>query len=288
MRELLNPHSIAATIRMLRETFSGSFLLVEGDTDARLLKRFVDLAACHVQVCFGRANVFHVVSILDSGGFVGHLGLVDKDFSILLNEVVESDNLIFTDENDIEMTIFQSDVLDRVVHEYCNPNLVDELETREGSSFREILLRSASKLGALRYLSRVHEWHLTFDGMTIRYLPDGAVSIDIDRQIDHLRGRSVGTTMPLNQQGRPLLDTVHQQFPDPKLLARGHDVCEIISKVIHDVCGRANIALGRGGIAVEEIFRAAFSTENFHGTNLFELIRTWEYRRPGYRILRPA
>jgi hypothetical protein len=288
MRDLLSPYSIAATVRLLRDTFLGCFLLVEGDTDARLLKRFIDVAACQVLICFGRANVIQVVSILDQGGFVGHLGVIDKDFGALLNETFESNNIIVTDENDMEMTIFQTDVFDRVVHEYCNQNRVHTLQVAEGHSFREILLRSASKLGALRYLSRVREWHLTFDEMTIRYLPNGTVSIDIDRQIEHLRGRSRGTPMPGVQQVKEALEDVRQQYADPKLLAGGHDVCEIISKAIHDVCGRANVALARGGLAVEEVFRAAFSIENFLGTQLYAHIRAWERDHPGYRILPSA
>src|SRR5437763_6191967 len=129
MRQFLSPSSIAATIRMLRSTFTGSFLLVEGDVDARLYGRLVDRSACHVQICNNRANVICVVKILDTGNFIGHLGIIDKDFSPLLSETrYESENLLQTDENDIELTILCSDTLDRFLAEYGNPTKITAVE----------------------------------------------------------------------------------------------------------------------------------------------------------------
>jgi hypothetical protein len=284
MLEFLSPDSIAVTIRMLRETFSGSFLLVEGDVDARFFKRFVDNLACHVHVCFCRASVIRVVSLLDEGGFIGHLGIIDKDFADIFGEHLDGDNLIYTDENDIELTIFQSDVFERVLHEYCNEGRVAALEAAQAQPIREILLQNGSKLGAIRYLSRARAWHLVFSEMTLRYTPDRSISIDVDRQIEHLRGRSHGTSMPILEQVRAAVDEVYNTHQG-RLLTCGPDICEILSKAIHDVCGRAHVALSRGGIALGEVFRAAFSRENFAATQLCAQIREWESMRPGFRIL---
>src|SRR5271165_4769583 len=156
---------------MLRSTYSErSFLLVEGDIDARLLKRLVYLNTCHVQICYNRANVIRVVAILDGRQFVGHLGVIDRDFSEMLNETFDSENLVLTDENDIEMTIYQSDVFDRFMCEYANCDKVFAVATTKRLSLREVLIRSASTVGTLRYLSRKHGWNLDFDGMTIRFV----------------------------------------------------------------------------------------------------------------------
>ena len=65
----------------------------------------------------------------------------------------------------------------------------------------------------------------------------------------------------------------------------GHDICEVISKGIHDVFGRAHVSLQRSGVAVEEVFRAAFSRENFSATNIFADIRGWEQKHRPFRIL---
>ena len=84
VREYLTADTIATTVRMLRGTFPGSFLILEGDVDARLLKRFVDQSACMIQVAHSRSNVISVISILDADEFVGHVGLIDKDFADIM------------------------------------------------------------------------------------------------------------------------------------------------------------------------------------------------------------
>ena len=53
---------------------------MEGDVDARLYKRLINNGMCHVQICKNRHNVICVVKILDTGNFVGHLGIIDRDF----------------------------------------------------------------------------------------------------------------------------------------------------------------------------------------------------------------
>ena len=106
MREFINPNNIAATINMLRSTFKGSFLLVEGDVDARLYKRLINNNMCHVQICKNRQNVICVVKILDTGNFVGHLGIIDADFSTMMGEKFTSENVLLTDENDIELRYY--------------------------------------------------------------------------------------------------------------------------------------------------------------------------------------
>src|SRR5882757_6918676 len=164
MRHLLTPSSMAATIRMLRTTFVGSFLLIEGAVDARLYGRLVNRGACHVQVCHNRASVICVVRILDSGGFIGHLGIIDRDFSALLHvEVYSSENLLLTDENDIELTILSSDALDRFVAEYGNADKIAALQNRKGEQRGDILMRSASAIGPLRLRSRINRRNLKFD-----------------------------------------------------------------------------------------------------------------------------
>src|SRR5260221_4475516 len=285
MRELLNANTIAVTIQMLRTSDrQRRFLLVEGDVDVRLLKRLVDPTACHVQICYNRANVIRVVAIVDGRQFIGHLGVIDRDFADMLNETFDTENIVMTDHNDIEMTIYQSDVFDRFISEYANAEKVRAVENAKQLPLREILVSSASTLGTLRYLSRSLGWNLDFEGMTVRFI-DRDVQVDLPRQVEHLRGRSRRTTMPNLDDVMQLFNDARRRFADRCLHSCGHDICEIMSKGIHDVFGRAHVALSRGGLAVEEVFRAAFTAENFAATQLFADIRAWETTRVPFSIL---
>jgi hypothetical protein len=285
MREHITADSIASTIRMLRTTFSGAFLIVEGDTDARFWKRFIDHAACQIQLAHCRDKVITVVSILDKAGFLGHLGLVDRDFGPELGEQFASDNLIAADENDIELMIFNSDVFDRFVAEYANSDKVSAIEGQEKSELRELVVANASQIGVLRILSKKLQWNLDFDGMTVRYVGRREVKVDLDAQIDHLRGRSHGTPMPVGGVVKSAIAVQQESRADSISHVCGHDLCEIISKGVHDVFGRAGIALARGGIAVEEVFRAAFTDGNLKGSSIYPKIRQWEQTHRPFRIL---
>jgi len=271
---------------MLRSTFKGSFLLVEGDVDARLYGRLVNPKTCHVQICNSRSNVICVVKILDRGGFVGHLGIVDRDFSPLLKQNdYTSENLLQTDENDIELTILCSDTLERFLSEYGNADKIIAIESARKVPLREALVRSASLIGSLLLLSRSKNWNLNFAGMTFRFTEREDFEIDIDRQIEHLRGRSQGTLMPGLEEVKIEIESVRQG--EARLLghARGCDLCEVLSKGIHDVFGRSHHNLARGGLAVEEVVRAAYSKENFAQTRLYAGIRQWEAKRAPLTVL---
>ena len=65
----------------------------------------------------------------------------------------------------------------------------------------------------------------------------------------------------------------------------GHDICEVISKGTHEVFGRARVALGRTGLAVEEVFRASYTRLDFEKSELFAGMRIWERKRMPYRVL---
>lgn len=158
------------------------------------------------------------------------------------------------------------------------------VEAAKRMRIRDVLLESASKIGTMRYLSRARMWHLRFNEMTIRFLDHGVIDIDLDRQIEALRQRTVNQTMPI-------LDIVKQEIaraialhPRPISRTSGGDICEVIAKGAHDVFGRTHVALGRVRAAVEEVFRAAYTFENFRTTKLYSDIRAWEQRRAPLRV----
>jgi Protein of unknown function (DUF4435) len=285
VRQFITSATLAATIRMLRSTFSGSFLLVEGESDVRLFSRFIDRAKCQTFCCYGRKRLLGTADILDRDGFHGHLGIVDRDSSEIVGECITRDNVVFTDENDIEMTIFQSDSFDRFVAEYCNVERLSAFEQAKGESIRDTLIRVASVTGALRCLSKLKDWRLLFEDMTFRFEERRDLEISLDRQIEHLRGRSAGTTMPVLAEVEEELAKFRAQFLDPRSYVCGHDLCELVCKAVHDIFGRAHLALARSAVAIEEVFRVAFSIENFRATKLYADIRGWEKLNPPFIVL---
>lgn len=284
MREYINPSTLAATVKMLRSNFAGSFLLLEGESDVRLFNRFVDKNYCRNFFCYGREKLLGVAAILDRDSFAGFLAVVDNDSSEIFGERLASDNVIVTDENDLELVIFQSDVFERFLAEYCNADNVAAFVQAKNEPIRATFVRIAGALGALRCLSKLAAWHLRFEDMTLQFEQRRDMEISIDQQIEHLRGRSHGTPMPSLPQVRQEVDDFRAKYSDPRKYISGHDLCELISKSVHDVFGRAHVALARKAAAIEEVFRAAFSEENFCATTIFTQIRAWEARNVPFRV----
>jgi hypothetical protein len=258
---------------------------VEGDVDARLYGRLINRESCHIQICHNRANVICVIKLLDRTDFTGHIGIIDNDFSTILDERIESENLLRTDQNDLESMIFYSDTFDRFIAEFGSKEKVFSLQASKKLSLREILIQSASIVGTLVVLSKINGWNLNFEEMTFRFSGRNDIDIDIDRQIDHLRGRSTGTTMPSVSEVKASITSIRQKYPTLLLHTRGCDLCEVLAKGVHDVFGRNHHMLARGGRAVEEVIRAAYSRENFEKTELYSAIRAWEAKRELFVVL---
>src|SRR5689334_21514901 len=97
MRNFISPDTVAGELMMRRASYPGSFLLVEGSSDARLMKRLVSQKSCAIKDCVNRDFTFKVVALLDSRGFVGHLAVIDEDFGRLLQQTASSLNVVTTD-----------------------------------------------------------------------------------------------------------------------------------------------------------------------------------------------
>jgi hypothetical protein len=71
--------------------------------------RFID-QTCRTFFCHGREKLLGVVEILERDKFAGFLAVAGNDSSEIFGDRIASANVIITDENDLEFSIFQSDV----------------------------------------------------------------------------------------------------------------------------------------------------------------------------------
>src|SRR6266704_6058847 len=60
-----------------------SFLMVEGDTDKKLYKRFINENRCNITITYTKSIALAVLSILEQIDFPGILVIVDTDFDAL-------------------------------------------------------------------------------------------------------------------------------------------------------------------------------------------------------------
>jgi len=101
VKNYLNAHSVANTIRMSRSQHAGAFLIVEGDSDVRVFNRFVD-SKCRIISAKNKENAVAALDILSKDKFKGVLAVVDADFWHWEGKKIDNPDLLLTDTHDLE------------------------------------------------------------------------------------------------------------------------------------------------------------------------------------------
>ena len=207
MRNLLTPHDIANTIRMMRSLHSGVILIVEGYWDLQVYKRFVNETHCQLTHAYGKDNAIDALSILENDNFKGVLVIVDSDFWKLENINPNTSNILLTDFHDLESMIIKSNALDKVMSMFGSETKITNMH----KSIQEILLESALPIGFLRWLSSETQDNLflkfkklSFDS----FVDKMTLYVDVDKLIKIVKFNSQNNTLDEK--------TIKNELPQPK------------------------------------------------------------------------
>ena len=127
---------VVSEILMSRTIFSGSLLVIEGDTDSKFFSRRIDKSHCQVIVAGGKFTVLGVVDRAYHVGQYGVLGSVDDDFDSL-DGLPLPINIVRTDGRDLECLLLKSPALEIVTSELTDHVKLAAFETTEGVSLRQ-------------------------------------------------------------------------------------------------------------------------------------------------------
>ena len=150
----IDEKSIVSEILLLRSQFRGSILLVEGQGDVLLYGKFVSKTECQVINAFNRSNVEGALYILHDRDIGGVLGIVDRDYEEASGRGGKGGNVVYTEENDVEMMILCSPALEIVLAEYGSRTKIEHVEGKEGKAVRALVFEAAAVVGAVRLLSK--------------------------------------------------------------------------------------------------------------------------------------
>ena len=279
--------TLANQIRLERATHMGSFLLVEGNSDAKLFGKFYDQQACSIIVCMGRDYLLNAISELEFSGFCGALGFADRDFSEFLSNPEFNGRVVFSDENDIEIMILCSSALDDLLQEFGVPDRVATIVESSGQmKVCDLIFDAASFVGTLRLLSHINSWSLSFEGMNYKYTDNNSYFLDEVKTIQHIVGRS--NERP-NLTERQILTHVKNFLSggdDTKNLCCGHDCVRILGRALKSKFGKTNkFNNEEGAKSLERILRLTYDYEKFMQTKAYNEIRNWEMIS-GFKVLR--
>ena len=278
--------ALANKIRLERAVHKGSFLLVEGNSDANLFERFRDPQTCSITICMGKENLLDAVTELKDSGFCGVLGFADQDFAKFLGFPTFNGEIVFTDENDMEIMILCSEALDKVLQEFGSEDKILKTEETEGMSVKDLIFKSASIIGTLRLLSQREKWFLQFEKMKYKFVANNSYLLNELPTVKHILGRSEFKVSMTEDEILKFIrcNCIRQDIPK-KNLCCGHDCVRILGKALKSTLGNSKGFNNDDGAAtLEKILRLAYEFEHFKKTNAYNGIRNWE-KISGFKIL---
>lgn len=128
-------------------SFKGVYVYVEGTSDLNIWRKYTNKQNVRINVANGWENVVAKVS-----GCPKNIGIIDKDFKDLTNSVPKESNIFPTDEHDIEMMMFLSDVFSDVL-------LALKISDND---LRNNVLTITDDIGRVKLSTILQKWNLTF------------------------------------------------------------------------------------------------------------------------------
>lgn len=268
MKGYVTGQTVANDIRMSRSQHSGPFLIVEGDCDARLYKRFLDTSSCAI------------INAVEKDKFDGVLAIVDADFWNLEGFSSTSSNLLLTDTHDLDTMILNSPALEVVLTEYGSQNKLQRLP----NDIRELLLESGKVLGYLQWISLKDNLGLKFEDLSFsKFVNRSDLSTNVKTMIkvvcDHSKRPDLKTEL---LQSR--INEISEDNHDLWQVCCGHHLISILSIGLCKLLGSCNSGEARTE-NIETALRLAYDSSFFTSTKLFAAIKEWGGNNKRFRVL---
>jgi Protein of unknown function (DUF4435) len=281
----LGPERLANKVRLLRSQFVGAVLIVEGETDARVYKRYVIENLCHIEVAHNKDAATRGLAILEQEPFGGVLVIVDADFQRLEGQVSSSPNLFLTDTHDLETMMLCSPALDKILTEFGSEEKITTLITQIGKSLREILLAAGLSIGYLRWLSLQQNLALKFEELEFGKFVNDSLLTDVQKLIQTVKNKSQQHSLNVPSVQKEVV-ALQDETHDPWQVCCGHDLLEILSLGLRKGLRRGVLnATEIKTTVIERDLRLAYESAFFQASELCTALQQWEAANPPFRFL---
>lgn len=281
----LTPHTLANDARMRRALFKGVFLYVEGPSDERFYRKFLEPSGCQAIICHGRPNVRDVCRILEVANFDGAIGIIDADFNHLEGKSTGVSPVFQTDMHDCESFMLSTAAFDTLMLEIATPEKLKAWQSNHTPDVRSHLLQQAALVSALLWHSIRSGLKLCFDELEAKeYVVESTLTVDIPKLLGHVKNKSQRHDLPDDQLAVGIRQRL-TEGTDIWQLVRSHDVIDILSFAFRKTLGTWK-ALDVTRERLEQGLRLAYSEDDFSQTRLFGQIRQWEASHMPFRVFR--
>lgn len=227
------PEELATEIILLRNHYPHhAIVILEGPTDRALFAEFV-ANTCELIPTGGKDKAIRALAIVERRNVRGILAILDADFWLLEQEDLPvSQNLVFTDVTDMEVMLFMSPALEKVLRHTVS-NIDSRLIGDFGERLRAKTLDIGLVTGYLRWVDyRNRDYNLSIKKLTYDEIIDFE-NFTLDEEIVVRQVTSSTQFKPrlveaiLNEIS--MLKTRH---PSPSHICRGHDLLAITATIL--------------------------------------------------------
>jgi hypothetical protein len=287
MRDHISVNCEANAIRMRRSTFSGAFLLIEGNSDRTFYERFTDDKECQIIVTSGKSRAISILETLEGFRFQGVIAIVDADFDRLENFVFTSPNLIQIDTHDLETMLLISPALEKVIREF-GIRSDDESSRQKMIDFSNIirtkLFDCGIPIGYLRWISLQESLDLTFDGIEFaKFINGKTLQVCLENLIKEVKNKSQQYSLKTEDLQRKIENRRNDNH-DPWQICCGHDLVKILSLGLRHLASKKNKSEVKPD-DLERSLRLAYEGVFFYQTHLYTKICLWESNNSMFRVL---
>jgi len=273
MKGNLSHFDISNQISMMRSTHDGMVIVVEGNTDYRFYRKFIDKGQVEIVVAHSKDNVRK--SITEVWGRRGDhrvIGIMDPDLDRLCNKQCRPP-LFLTDKRDLEAMILSSNALEDVLVEYGDESLIEEFE-RSFGSIRDVLAHAGSIVGAMMFVSKRDGLGLSFKDINyFTVLDRRSLAIGMSELIDEIFLNSFSPKIGKGELKERVIFEL-RNIDDEWEVARGHDVVSmLLVGLMHTFGGYNSRSLKEGQLS--GALRLAYGFEHFKSTNLYRDSGRW-------------
>ena len=276
--------TIASEVLLIRDTYKGPVLILEGSNDVKFFHRFVKDSQMEIIPAWGKANVLDAIEILEShGGVQGFMGIVDADFGHVDGSLPTSRNIVVTDDHDIEMMIVKTKAFSAVLRELGSRAKVRNFPGGE-RGVRDALMQGALIVGHLRHLSVTDDLRLRFEGLNFDKIVDrNSLKMDMDEMIERVFALTRNPQLERAEIRDGLSELEKDATDDPYQICCGHDFIAIFGIGLRKVVGSR-----QSGETTSQVLgmalRLAYESADFRQTQLYSDAKQWSQRNRGYDI----
>ncbi|WP_201510388.1 hypothetical protein [Psychrobacter alimentarius] len=249
-------------------------LIIEGKTDIKLFKNFINEEKVKVRAVTGKDNVLKVMTNfpVDKKCFIH--AVVDADFDHILNKKDERERnqIYLTDFHDMEIIMILSESFDRLFNEYRDYSIENDFMNIE--KLKSIVFEVCKQIGRIRYLNYVNNYELKFKNISyddcIIYRNDNLM-LDIDNLLYKLIQRSEYSMVGIDVLKEKLIELENINFQLEQICC-GHDFTKLLAILLK----KSEYFEGKNHSSekLESSLRLSFSIDNFKSFELYKKLHS--------------